>query len=399
MKAQQTVSISGRTLVFALALVLAVSFAPMVATFASLMTLAVILAAALHPLVTLTARRLKIPREAAVTTVFAGLLVALSLAVLWIVPTIVEQGRLLSANLPQYLDRLQSSLSWLQHFVTRTALTMGRRHVALPPVPDLKVLLDGTMANAGVFVGSSLGIAGKALGLFGMAAVVLMLTFFLLLEGPALRAAMLSLAPPPWRPRLDAQIGPIAGKLGGYVQGTAIGIVGLAIYQVIVMNTLGLPLALALGILSALCAVIPMVGGFLGVIPPALVALSVSWQTSLWALVLGYFGHFVVANFVLPVVFARSVKLSPMTVTVAMLVGAEAMGVFGALIAVPLAAALQVLVQNLYVQPMEAAHQPDERDQLHFHVAPLPRLRLETALETRVPAAQDPTESASTSPE
>ena len=138
---------------------------------------------------------------------------------------------------------------------------------------------------------------------------------------------------------------------------------------------LGLPLALALGLLSALLAIVPLVGGVLGVIPPALVALSVSWQTAVWALVLGYLGHFVVANFILPIVFARSVQLSALTVTVALLVGSEAFGIFGALIAVPMAAAIQVLVQNLWVAWLERRHAADERDALRFTAAPLPRVR------------------------
>jgi predicted PurR-regulated permease PerM len=300
------------------------------------------------------------------------MIVGVTVLALLLVPTVVDQVRTLASNLPQYLQNLQGTLLWLHG---RAELVALRFHAPVPPMPDVKAINDAIAANASIWVGSSLGVAGKAVGLMGMAALVLMLAFFALLEGPSLRASLLALVPPPHRALMDAQIDPIAAKLGGYVQGMAVCIAGLAIFEVVVLTALGLPLALALGLFSALMAVVPLVGGILGVIPPALVALTVSWQTAVWALVLGYLGHFIVANFVLPLVFARSVKLSPLMVTVALLVGAEALGIFGALIAVPVAAALQVLVQNLYVDVMERAHAPKERDALKFKDAPLPRIQ------------------------
>ncbi|MDB5101438.1 MAG: hypothetical protein JWM80_5859 [Cyanobacteria bacterium RYN_339] len=371
MRTEHHVNLTLRTLVLALALVVAAYMAPLIATFVGLMMLALILAASLVPAIELCVRRLGLKREMAVTLVFAAMIVTASVLALVLVPTVIDQVRTLATNLPQYLHSLQGTLLWLHD---RAELVAVRFHAPVPPMPDVKAVTDAVSGNASLWVGSSLGVAGKAVGFMGMGALVLMLAFFALLEGPALRASLLALVPPPRRALLDAQINPITAKLGGYVQGMAIGIAGLAVFQVLVLTALGLPLALALGLLSALLAVVPLVGGVLGVIPPALVGLTVSWQVSVWALVLGYLGHFIVANFVLPIVFARSVKLSPLMVTVALLVGAEALGIFGALIAVPVAAALQVLVQNLYIDVMERAHASQERDALKFVDAPLPKL-------------------------
>ena len=374
MKTEHHVNITVRTLAFGLALMLSAYLAPLIATFVSLMMLALILAASLVPAINMVVARMGVKREMAVTAVFAAMMVLAGLAAFLLLPTVIEQVRTLATNMPQYLGRLQGTLTWLHNW----ADTVGIRfHFTVPPMPDVKAVTDAASNNASLWVGSSLGVAGKAVSLFGMGALVLMLAFFALLEGPTLRKSLLALVPPPRRTLLNAQIDPITAKLGGYVQGMAICIAGLAVYQVIVLTALGLPLALALGLLSALLAIVPLVGGVLGVIPPALVALTVSWQVAVWALVLGYLGHFLVANFVLPIVFARSVKLSPLMVTVALLIGAEALGIFGALIAVPVAAALQVLIQNLYVEVMEREHAPSERDALKFVTAPLPRLRTE----------------------
>lgn len=363
MEPDRTVALAPRTLVLALALVLGAWLAPSVATFASLMVLALILAAALVPGVAFFQRRLGLTRESSVMAVFGAMVLGASLIALLIVPSLVEQLRTLGAEFPRYVAQLQRTFEWVQ--------TLGAK---LPMLPDLKGVADAASAHVSAWVGSSLGLAGQLLGWLVMVAIVLTLAFFVLLEGPALRVGVLSLIPPPHRPLIGEQIDPITMKLGGYVQGMALSIAVLAVYQVLVLSALGLPLALALGLTSALLAIVPMVGGVLGVIPPALVALSVSWKAALWALLLGYLGHFLVANFVMPIVFARSVKLSPLMITLALLVGGEAMGTFGALVAVPVAAAIQVLVQNLYVAVMERRYAASERAGLRFTEAPLPRL-------------------------
>lgn len=366
MEPDRTVAVAPRTLVLALALVLAAWLAPAVATFASLMLLALILASALVPGVRFFQARLGVARETAVMASFGSMVVVIVAIALLIVPSLVSQVQTLVAETPRYVGQLQRLVEWVQ--------AQGAK---LPIVPDIKGIAASASAYASAWVGSSLGFAGQVLGMLVMVTIVLTLAFFVLLEGPALRVAILKLVPPPHRPLIGDQIDPITTKLGGYVQGMALSIALLAVYQVIVLSALGLPLALALGLLSALLAVVPMVGGVLGVIPPALVGFSVSPQVALWALLLGYLGHFLVANFLMPIVFARSVKLSPLMVTLALLVGGEAMGMFGALVAVPVAAAIQVLVQNLYVEVMERRFAASERATLRFVEAPLPRLATE----------------------
>jgi predicted PurR-regulated permease PerM len=353
---------------------LAVWLAPLVATFISLMILAMILGASLVPPIKFLTKRFGMKRELAVTSVFIALMLGAGLSAFLIIPTVIDQARTLTTNLPHYVENLQATLVWLQTVASKQALRFGTKLPVLP-TPDLQAVGAEISANASVWVGSGLGVAGKFVGFLGMGILTLMLSFFVLLEGPTLRASALALVPPPKRAILEAQIDPISAKLGGYVQGMALSIAVLAIFQVAVLSGLGLPLALALGLLSALLALVPLVGGFIGIIPPALVGLSVSWQTAVWALVLGYLGHFLVANFMMPIVFARSVKLSPLMVTAALLLGAEAMGMFGALVAVPVAAVVQVLVQNLYIEALERRYAEHERDGLKFAEAPLPRLR------------------------
>ena len=120
-------------------------------------------------------------------------------------------------------------------------------------------------------------------------------------------------------------------------------------------------MGLALALLAGCFELIPLVGSLLGAIPAVLVSLTVSWKLALVVVAIFGIGNVVQGNVVAPYVFAKSVEVSPVMILLALLIGANLFGVAGAIIAVPLMAMLQVLVQNLYVEPMErewAAAQP-----------------------------------------
>jgi predicted PurR-regulated permease PerM len=134
---------------------------------------------------------------------------------------------------------------------------------------------------------------------------------------------------------------------------------------------LQVPLALIVALLAGLLAVIPMIGGYLGLILAVLMALTVSWQLALATLVVAYIGNFIVGHFVMPFVFAKGVDVSPLLVMLALIAGGETMGIVGALIAVPVLAAVQVLVKNLYIEPMERRYALEDSDNIRHH-QPIP---------------------------
>jgi predicted PurR-regulated permease PerM len=110
---------------------------------------------------------------------------------------------------------------------------------------------------------------------------------------------------------------------------------------------LGLPSALLIALIAALCEGIPMVGPLLGAIPAALAALTVSPELLVAVLIVTAIIQFVENNVLVPVVMRNSIGLSPLIVTVSLLVGAAAGGLLGALVAVPVAAAIEVILGRL----------------------------------------------------
>jgi predicted PurR-regulated permease PerM len=172
------------------------------------------------------------------------------------------------------------------------------------------------------------------------------MTFFMILEGPAWVDRLYSLLPPESEPRWRAVGARVAQTVSGYVTGNLLisAIAGIA--TGIVLFACGVPFAMALGLLVAILDLVPLAGA---TIAGALV-ITVAFLTSVTA------GIIVAVFFVLyqqlenhllqPLVYGRTVQLSPLAVLISVLVGAEVAGVLGALGAIPVAGTLQILLSD-----------------------------------------------------
>jgi predicted PurR-regulated permease PerM len=137
--------------------------------------------------------------------------------------------------------------------------------------------------------------------------------------------------------------------MGGYLRAVAINMVVVGVATGIACAVLRLPSPILLGLFAGIAAAIPMIGAILGVVPAALLGLTVSPEYPLLVLVvLGVF-QMVDANTVVPVVMNRVLALPALAVVLALVVGWVLAGLIGSLLAVPIAAALQVLVSRVLV--------------------------------------------------
>lgn len=336
------IAIATRTVLLTIGLVVVLSLFEHLRSFCEIAVLSLIVAAAMTPAVNYFTVKRGQSRLLAVSYVFGLTVAAVLLVTLSVAPVLFSQAKALATHLPEYTAKLHSTEDWLQQFLGR-----------FPMLPSLDTLASKASESASAGLKNSLGIAGKLVAAAVELAIVLVVAFFLLLEGPQLKAGALSLMPPENRALWGAQIDPIALKLGGYVQGVLISIVALTVYLGIILAVCQVPLAMVLALVGGLCAVIPLIGGYIGLVPITLVALTVSWKLAAVVLTLAYIGNWVVGHVLMPIVFSKSVHLSPLMVMLALLLGAETMGIFGALTAVPILATIQVLMRNLYVEPME----------------------------------------------
>jgi predicted PurR-regulated permease PerM len=177
----------------------------------------------------------------------------------------------------------------------------------------------------------------------GVVTIVFM-TFFMLLEGPTWRARLIALLPPDRQPRAEAMAHEISRTIGGYVTGNLLISVIAGVATTLVLLVVGVPFALALGLLVAILDLIPLAGATLGAIIVTLVALTDSVTSGL--IVLAFFVVYQqLENHLLqPIVYGRTVKLSPLVILVSVLIGAEVAGVIGALGAIPVAGTIHIVL-------------------------------------------------------
>ena len=301
--------------------------------------IAAILATGLSPVVerlanrTWTRRRRRLPRSGAIAVVYLGVLVALVLVGGLLITPIVAESRQFAEKAPEFYQGLRAMLAGFQE-----------RYAWLP---DLTALLDRLPHEAGrltAYVGAATGVAFRVFGVVVSAVTALILSIYMLLEGPAIKQGFLGLFTQQRRPQVEAVLGHVGGKFGGWLRGQLL--LGLIIGVAAGLGTwaIGLPYPLLLGLAAGVTELIPMIGPVLGAVPAVLVALFGSTWQVVAVVIFFTVVQQIEGNILVPRVMKQAVGLSPLLTIVAIMVGAKLMGILGALLAVPVAAALQVVV-------------------------------------------------------
>jgi predicted PurR-regulated permease PerM len=330
--------------VFTIALAAATLFALYVARDALLVIyISMLLAIGLGPLVhriehAAAPGTQRLPRWLAILIIYLTIVGALTVIGLLVIPPLVEQAQELWRRAPQLLDKVQDFLvarGMLDHQITL------EEAVRSAPGPGETV---GTVASAvGTVFTSILAII-----------TVLILTFYLLVESDELFAAFARLFPRPDRPRVQDAALKISTKVSAWLSGQLIlgGTIGLS--AAVGLYLLGVPYFYVLALLCAFGEMIPVVGPIFSAVPATLVALTVSPKTALFTLVFFIVQQQVENHLLVPKIMERQVGVSPVVVIAALLIGGSLLGIMGALLAVPSAAIIQVVVGELL----------DERDRV-----------------------------------
>jgi predicted PurR-regulated permease PerM len=304
--------------------------------------LALFIAVGLEPAVSWLVRH-RWPRWAAVTAVVVvgfGLVGGfLALAI----PVLIAQGTQLASQLPGYLEALRDHNSVLGQLNERFHLQQ-----------DLDQALNG--ASVSTLAGGVLGVGIVIFSAIGSALVVLVLTIYLLADLPRVRAGLYRLAPNSRRPRVILIGDEIFAKVGAYVLGNLAISVIAGTATLIWLVAFDVPYALLLALFVALLDLIPVVvGSAIGGIGASLVALTVSPLAAL--LTAGFFVLYrVVEDYLLvPRIIGRVVKVPDLLTVIAVLLGAALLGVIGALVAIPLAAALMLVLREVITPSLDRA--------------------------------------------
>jgi predicted PurR-regulated permease PerM len=296
--------------------------------------IAVFLAVALDPAVDWLQRR-RLPRSLAILLLYLALLLLIVGLVALLVPPLLAQARALGAFIVRLAGEPTGASGALQDLANRYGLGdyVGTLRGEVSRLP-------GRLGSAASpLLSVTRGIFGSVTALFS----ILLLTFFLLLDGERFVRAGLQLLSPDQRSRARRILDESARAIAGYITGNIVIslIAGGAAF--VVLEILRMPYAVALALVVSIFDLIPLIGASLGALVVIIVGLFVSPVTA--AILVAYFVIYqqIENNVLQPLVYGRSVNLHPLVVFVAAVAGAQLLGILGALMAIPVAEIIRIL--------------------------------------------------------
>jgi predicted PurR-regulated permease PerM len=282
------------------------------------------------PVVRIIERQRRVPRWLAILALYIVILGAVAIILSLVFPPLIDQATALWRAAPGMFDRAQDYL--VERGVLKQHLTL-REAVEQAP---------GTGDAVGTLTGAALGIVGGLFGLF----TILILTFYLLLEADALRAAFIRMFPASRRPQIAKASSDATQKISAWLNGQLILAATIGSTAALGLWILGVPYFYVLALIAGVGELIPVVGPLIAAVPGVAVALTISYKTAL-LVALFYLLQQQFENHVLvPRIMSRQVGVSAVTVIVALLIGGNLLGILGAILAIPTAAILQVIYQE-----------------------------------------------------
>jgi predicted PurR-regulated permease PerM len=276
-------------------------------------------------------------RTLAVLVVYAGLGVLTLALVLLVAPLVLQQLQRLIASLPSIMAALDGTVDQV------------RVELGLPPTP-VPTSASGTVTAALTQVLSGLvqnlsGVASGAAAAITNLILILVFALYLNLGGPVLGARVLRLLPQRYRPEARVFMRELDRAFGGFLRGQTIYAALSAALALGAVLLAGAPFPGVVAIGSFLLTLIPLLGSFLGLIPPVLSGMLVSVQTGLVILVVLGGIQLVLTNAVMPKIFGSSIRLEPIVVFIAIVVGIRLAGIWGAIFGIPIAALAIAMAQ------------------------------------------------------
>jgi predicted PurR-regulated permease PerM len=288
--------------------------------------------------------RLGLPRGLGILVVLGGFVLTLWLAGMAAIPLIQEQAVQFVRDFPTLLARGQDYVASLQS-------TLGLQDVA--NIDSQSILERGRSLFSGSTVADVATVGRSIAEVVSMGVVAFIATIYLVIQPTQVINGFVSLFPARQREKVRSVLGEMYNAVQKWSIGQLSAMVIIGILTGIALSIIGIPYALFIGALSGLLAFIPLLGALVSVVPPVLVALAINPILAVWVVLSYIIIHQIEAHIVQPVVMSRAVTLHPVVVVFAILIMGKLFSLVGLLLAVPLAAALSILVRELWIERMD----------------------------------------------
>jgi predicted PurR-regulated permease PerM len=294
-----------------------------------------------------------LPQMAGVILVYLLLLILLTGFLLLLFPLIVEQSITIAAAAPGYYQNLRE---WMVDYPNQLIVRLSEfLPVTLPSLEPSTAQQTGqeVMASAG----QALGYVALAAKVIFIAIVILVLAYYWTLDGPRTIQSFLLLIPQDQRESISELISAMETKVGFYIAGQGLLCLVIGIMALLAYLLIGLPNALVLALMAGVLEAVPMIGPLLGAIPAALVALSIAPERLVWVIVATVVIQQLENSLLVPRVMRKAVGVNPFVTLLAFFAFGSLFGIAGALMAIPMAAIIQLLLDRFVFHP--AAMEPE----------------------------------------
>jgi predicted PurR-regulated permease PerM len=325
----QTFHISTLTIIKVIAILLILWFLYLILDVLTIIFASVILAILIDPLADWFEKK-KVPRSLAVLLVYLILISLLSLMIALVIPPVISQFHQLIEKLPVYWQKF-------------TETNIGK-FIAQQDFKNLKESLESLQANLARGIYVTLGGAfGSAFAFF----LVLVLTFYIVTQESALQKTVKSLIPDQYLPYLTQLFLKIKQKMNAWFKGQLILCFAVGFLVYVGLLILRVDYALTLGLIAGVTEIIPYIGPVLGAVPAVFIAFGTSPIKALMVIILYIIIQQLENNLLVPKIMQKAVGLNPIVSIIVLIIGGKLGGVVGALLAIPIASALSIFIQDL----------------------------------------------------
>lgn len=321
----QVIDVSSNIIFRVIAIVLGLWFLYVIKDVIWLFLIAIIVTAALNPLIKIAQNFFRSPRASAVAVVYVTFFIILGFLVSIIVPALSAQFDQLGKELPFFIQQFMPS-----NITVPTDISFG----------DVGQRFIGMLNNPfSTTVGFFTGIIS--------AVAVISMSFYMSLQEDGLKNALLIITPEQHKKYIASLIDRVQENFGRWMAGQLITMIFVGVLYYIALMILGVPYAPVLAIMGGLLEIVPYFGPILSAVPATLFGVMENPMIGV-AVALSYLGINMIENyFLIPKIMNKAVGLNPVLVILALLIGAKVAGVIGVLLAVPLAGAIGLFLKDL----------------------------------------------------
>lgn len=320
------IEITAKTFLFAIGVVAGFWFLVQIRQVILLLFISLILVSALHAPVDFLEKR-KVPRVVAILFLYILILAAIFGVLAIIIPPFIEQTNNLISRLPIVFEAVNRFITYYQI-----------------PTADIAQRLSSEIGRLG---GNLFKITTGVLSSLLAVITLLVLTFYLLLEWKRVTHLAASVFSGKQEKRIKKLLNDVQKGLGAWVRGEVILMIIVGTLSYLGLLALGIPSALPLAVFAGLLEIIPIIGPIVASVPAILIGLSVSPILAIAAAALYFIIQQLENNLIVPNVMAKAVGLNPLITLIALMIGANLLGVLGAILAVPIVVASKIIITDL----------------------------------------------------